>query len=68
MERASRTIPPGACTATPPHLEEFDRAYITKYPDEVIMRCPIDTHAYSMINYAGKQRMVEETRQNNPYE
>ena len=24
LERASHTIPPGACPDTPPHLEEFD--------------------------------------------
>ena len=43
LERAGRIIPPGACIATPPHLEEFDRAYITEYLEEVIMRRPIDT-------------------------
>ena len=32
------------------------------------MRCPIDTRAYSMLNYAGKLKMVEEARENNPYE
>ena len=31
LERASRTIPPGACPDTPPHLEEFDRSYIREY-------------------------------------
>ena len=68
MERAGRTIPPSACPATPPHLEEFDRAYITEYPEEVLMRRPVDTHAHHMLNYAGKQKMVEEARENNPYE
>ena len=28
LERASCTIPLGACPDTPPHLEEFDRSYI----------------------------------------
>ena len=28
LERAGRTIPPGACLDTPPHLEEFDRSYM----------------------------------------
>jgi len=46
-------MPPGACTATPPHLEEFDRAYITEYPEEVLMRA-VDTCAHSVINYTGK--------------
>ena len=68
MERASRTIPPGACTATPPHLEEFDRAYITEYPEEVLMRHPVKIHAHPVLNYAGKQKMIEEARENNPYE
>ena len=68
LERVGRTIPPGACPNTPPHLEEFDRGYIRDYPEEVIMRCPANTHAPPMINYAGKQKLVEEARENNPYE
>ena len=68
MERADRTIPPSACLDTPPHLEEFDRGYIKDYPEEVIMRRPANTHAHPMINYAGKQKLVEEARENNPYE
>ena len=52
LERAGRTIPPGAYTATP-YLEEFDRAYITEYPKEVLMRRHVDTRAHSVINYAG---------------
>ena len=60
MERASHTIPPSACLDTPPHLEEFDRAYITEYPEEVIVRRLVDTHAHSMLNYVGKQqKMIE---------
>ena len=38
LERAGRTIPPGACPDTPPHLEEFDRGYIRDYLEEVIMK------------------------------
>ena len=68
LERASCTIPPSACLDTPPHLEEFDRAYIIKYPKDMIMRRPVDTRAHPMLNYAGKQKMVEETRENNPCE
>ena len=68
LERAGRTIPPGAFPDTPPHLEEFDRGYIRDYLEEVIMRRPANTHAHPMINYAGKQKLVEEARENNPYE
>ena len=68
LERAGRTIPPGACPDTPPHLEQFDRSYIKEYSKEVIMRRPIDTRAHPVLNYAGKLKMVEEARENNPYE
>ena len=68
LERAGHTIPPGACLDTPPHLEEFDRGYIREYSEEVIMRHPIDTRAHPVLNYAGKLKMVEEARENNPYE
>ena len=68
MERASRTIPLGACLDTPPYLEEFDRSYIREYSEDVVMRCPIDTRAHPMLNYVGKLKMVEEARENNPYE
>ena len=67
LERAGRTIPLGACLDTP-QLEEFDRAYITEYPEEVIVRRPVDTRAHPVLNYAGKQKMVEEAHENNPYE
>jgi len=68
LERAGRTIPLGACPDTPPHLEEFDRGYIREYSTEVIMKRPIDTRAHPVLNYAGKLKMVEEARENNPYE
>ena len=68
LERAGRTIPPGACPDTPPHLEEFDRSYIREYSKDVVMRRPIDTCAHPMLNYAGKLTMVEEACENNPYE
>ena len=68
LERAGRTIPPGACSDTPPHLEEFNRSYIRVYSKNVVMRRPIDTRPYPMLNYAGKLKMVEEARENNPYE
>ena len=68
MERAGRTIPPGACLATPPHLEEYDGDYITDYTEDVLMRHPDDTHAHPMINYAGKQKMVKEAHDVNLFE
>ena len=68
LDRAGCTIRPGACPDTPLHLEEFDRGYIREYSEEVIMRHPIDTRANPVLNYAGKLKMVEEARENNPYE
>ena len=68
LERASHSIPLGACPDTPPHLEEFNRSYIREYYKDVVMRRPIDTHAHLMLNYAGKLKMVEEARENNLYE
>ena len=68
LERAGRTIPPSACLDTPPHLEEFGRGYIRDYLEEVIMRRPADTYAHPVIKYVGKQKLVEEARDNNPYE
>jgi len=32
------------------------------------MRRPADTRAHPVINYAGKQKLVEEAHENNPYE
>ena len=68
LEMAGHTIPLGACPDTPPHLEEFDRGYIREYSEEVIMRHHVDTCAHLVLNYAGKLKMVEEARENNPYE
>ena len=68
LERVGYTIPPGACLDTPPHLEEFDRSYIREYSEDVVMRRPIDTRAHPVLNYTGKLKMVEEARENNPYE
>ena len=65
---AGHTIPPGACQDTPPHLEEFDRSYIREYSEDVVMRRPNDTRAHFVLNNAGKLKMVEEARENNPYE
>ena len=68
LERAGHTIPLGACPDTPPHLEEFDRSYIREYSEDVVMRRPNDTRAHFVLNNAGKLKMVEEARENNPYE
>ena len=68
LERAGRTIPPGACPDTPPHLEEFDRSYIKEYSEDVVMKRPIDIRVHPVLNYAGKLKMVEEARENNSYE
>ena len=68
MERVGCIIPPGACPNTPPHLEEFDRSYIKEYSEDVVMSRPVDTRAHPMLNYVGKMKMVEEARENNPYE
>ena len=68
LKRAGRTIPLGACLDTPPHFEEFDRSYIREYSEDVVMRRPVDTRAHPVLNYAGKLKMVEEARENNPYE
>jgi len=68
LERAGRTIPVGAFPDTPPHLEEFDRSYIREYYEDVVMRHPVDTRAHPVLNYARKLKMVEEARENNPYE
>ena len=68
MERVGCTIPLDACLDTPPHLEEFNRSYIREYSKDVVMRRPVDTRAHPVLNYAGKLKMVEEARENNPYE
>ena len=68
LERAGHTIPLGGCPDTPPHLEEFDWSYIREYYKDVVMKRPIDAHPHPMLNYAGKLKIVEEARENNPYE
>ena len=68
LEMVGRTIPLGACQDTPNHLEEFDRGYIREYSEDIVMRRPVDTHPHPELNYAGKIKMVEEARENNPYE
>ena len=68
LQRAGRTIPPGACPATPPHLEEYNGDYIIDYNEDVLMRHPDDSRAHPVINYVGKQKMVEEAHDENPFE
>ena len=67
LERAGHTIPLDACLDTPPYLKEFDQSYIREYSEDVVMRHPIDTRAHPVLNYAGKLKMVEKARENNPY-
>ena len=68
LERVGCTIPLGACLDTPPHLEEFDRSYIREYFEDVVMRRLVDTCPHPLLDYAGKLKMVEEARENIPYE
>ena len=68
LERVGHTIPLGACPDTPPHLKEFDKSCSREYSEDVVMRHPIDTRSHTVLNYVGKLKMVEETRENNPYE
>ena len=67
MERAGRVIPLDACLDTPPHLDEFDPSYIRNYDEDVVEKRAIDTHQHPVVDYMGKQKMVEETREENPY-
>ena len=68
MERAGCVIPPDACPETPPHLDEFDPSYIRNYDEDVVEKKAIDTRQHPVVDYMGKQKMVEEARLENPYE
>ena len=67
MERAGRVIPPDACLETPPHLDEFDPSYIRNYDKDVVEKRANDTCSHPVVDYMGKQKMVEEAREENPY-
>ena len=64
---AERVIPLDACLDTPPHLDEFDPSYIIDYVEDVVEKRAIDTRQHQVIDYMGKQKMVEEAREDNPY-
>ena len=67
MERARRVIPPDACPDSPPHLDEFDPSYLRNYDEDVVERRANDTRHHPVVDYMGKQKMVEEAREENPY-
>jgi hypothetical protein len=67
LERARRVIPPDACLDTPPHLDEFDPSYIRNYDEDVEEKRANDTHQHLVVDYMGKQKMVKESREENPY-
>ena len=66
MERAGRVIPPDACPDTPPHLDEFDPSYLRNYDEDVVENRANDTRQHLVVDYMGKQKMVEEAREENP--
>ena len=68
LERAGRTILPGACPDTLPHLVEFDGDYIMDYSENVVERRPNDTRPHQVINYSKSQKLVEEAMDENPYD
>ena len=64
---AECVIPPNECPDTPPHIDEFDPSYIVDYTEDVMEKRAIDTRQHQVIDYMGKQKMVEEAREDNPY-
>jgi hypothetical protein len=68
LERAGCVIPPDVCPETPPHLDEFDPSYLRDYDEDVVEKRANDTRQHPIIDYMGKQKMVEEARMENPYE
>ena len=56
---AGHVIPPDACPDTPPHINEFDPSYLRDYTEDVVEKRAIDTRQHQVINYMGKQKMVE---------
>jgi len=63
---AGRVIPPNACLATPPHIEQYNGAYMVDYIEDVVERTN-DTRPHPMVKYMGKYKLVEEAREENPY-
>jgi len=64
---AERVIPPNACPDTPPHIDEFDPSYIIDCAEDVVEKRAINTRQHQVIDYMGKQKMVLEAREDNPY-
>ena len=56
---AEHVIPPNAWPDSPPHIDEFDPSYIIDYAGDVMEKRAIDTRQHQVINYMGKQKMVE---------
>jgi len=52
---------------TPQHLSEFDGRYIRDFESEIIMRPPDDSCQHVVVNYSKSWKLVEETREINPY-
>ena len=67
MERAGYVIPANACPETPRHLDEFNPSYIRNYDEDVVDKRAIDTRQHPVVDYMGKQKMVEEATEENPY-
>ena len=63
---ARRVISPNACLDKPPHLDEFDPSYLRNYDEDVVEKRANDTHQHPVVDYMGKQKMVEEAREENP--
>ena len=64
---ARRVISPDACSDKPPHLDEFDPSYLINYDEDVVEKRANDTHQHPVVDYMGKQKMVEEAREENSY-
>ena len=52
---------------TPQHLSEFDGRYMRDFEGEIIMRPLDDSCQHTIVNYSKSWKLVEETREINPY-
>lgn len=68
LQRAGRVIPPDACPHTPPHIQDYDSSYMVKYSEDVMERRTDDTRPHQVVNYKGKRKVVEEAREEDPFE
>jgi hypothetical protein len=48
-------------------MDEFDPSYIRNYDEDVEEKRANYTCQHPVVDYMGKQKMVEETREENPY-